>query len=567
MSNMKKFIDHLSGKTTTYEGGVGYAMSFKESIAEFFSLGLLNGKFYQSQEEVLEDAGSMFERALLECPEFATKAAIYGSTVNSLKLVPTIWLVYLSKLDDKTMFKAAFKKIIRNINLLHDFMEICRKASIREGLGRGVKKAVNERLFDLLNDYSVSRNKGTIAEIAKVTRPKFEDEKFQNYMKYISKGEITFERAKVLKNILDKIENNNITEDVLVNIKKYKLQLEEIKHAFKNFTKEDKEKLEDLSDQMKHAKNIEDIEEIHKEIVKLKEKELKSLSKEEKRLIYGALYEGLRYAALMMNLVALERAFATKTDIINKHSVRGNFKQELVLETDIPDELKEIVSNKINSIEDYRKSNILPFTLLNAEKMILTKEFKNAIHSMLETSSGEVFNLDKNTDILVGVDTSGSMTVNVSDSLSAIDIASFFGALIKSSHSISKVCAVADRCEEVKFYKNNIFSMAESIVQTNVGYGTYFESLMEKYTNQKYIILITDSMGADNLEKKWLNAKKLKGAKLIVWQLAVYKTKLSNNPSVIYLSGYSDRLLSLVKNIIENKGNQMEEIEKINIFS
>lgn len=104
-----------------WEGGVTYALSLKETVAEFFSLGLLNGTFYQSEEEVLRNARHIFERALVECPEFATKAAIYGNNVNSLKLVPMIWTVYLSTLEDKTLFKKAFPRIIRNPKMLHDF--------------------------------------------------------------------------------------------------------------------------------------------------------------------------------------------------------------------------------------------------------------------------------------------------------------------------------------------------------------------------------------------------------------------------------------------------------------
>ncbi|MCL2322804.1 MAG: hypothetical protein FWC47_11960, partial [Oscillospiraceae bacterium] len=292
----------------------------------------------------------------------------------------------------------------------------------------------------------------------------------------------------------------------------------------------------------------------------------KELSTENKKLIYGALYENLRYAALMLNLVSLERVFATQTTSVNKYSQRGIFKQEIVIKTDIPSEIINMVCGKINSIEDYRGSNILPFTLLNAEKMVMTEDFKNAIHSMLEVSAKESFNLKEDTSVLVGVDTSSSMSVNVSDSLSAIDVASFFGALIKSSHEASKICAVATTCDKVNFTSSNIFNMAYDIERTDVGYGTYFESIMKEYTDQKYIILITDSMAADDLEKLWINAKKPKGAKLIVWQLAAYKTKISKDPSVIYLAGYSDRLLSLIKSIIESDGNQIDEIEKIDIF-
>ena len=106
MKNIEKVSRMVNGETKTYEGGKAYALSFKEKLAEFFSLGLLNGNFYQSQEEVLKNAREIYERALAECPEFATKAAIYGNNFNSLKLVPTIWLAYLSTLDDKSLFKS-----------------------------------------------------------------------------------------------------------------------------------------------------------------------------------------------------------------------------------------------------------------------------------------------------------------------------------------------------------------------------------------------------------------------------------------------------------------------------
>jgi ATP-binding cassette subfamily B protein len=54
-------------------------------------------------------------------------------------------------------------------------------------------------------------------------------------------------------------------------------------------------------------------------------------------------------------------------------------------------------------------------------------------------------------------------------------------------------------------------------------------------------------------------------AKLIVWQLQAYHIKLSQDPSVIYIAGFSDRLLAVIKSIIEDTGNQMAEIEKVEL--
>lgn len=103
MKNYEKAIKMNSDIKTNYEGGTSYKITLEEKLAEFFSLGLLNGNFYQSEAEVLNNAKELFEEALEECPEYATKCAIYGNNVNSLKLVPTIWLVYLSTLEDKNI--------------------------------------------------------------------------------------------------------------------------------------------------------------------------------------------------------------------------------------------------------------------------------------------------------------------------------------------------------------------------------------------------------------------------------------------------------------------------------
>lgn len=196
--------------------------------------------------------------------------------------------------------------------------------------------------------------------------------------------------------------------------------------------------------------------------------------------------------------------------------------------------------------------------------MVVTPEFKRAIGNVLKKVASDTFTIDKDIKLMVGVDTSGSMSSKITDSLRAVEFASLFGALMKKSHAKTNVFAVATDIEEVELRKqDDLFSMVHQIEKTDVGYGTYFEQLLDHYRGEKYIILLTDSEAADDLETKWLRTNKPKGAKLIVWQLMAYYTKLSKDPSVVYISGYSDRLLGLVKNIIEGKVGQIEEIEKL----
>jgi 60 kDa SS-A/Ro ribonucleoprotein len=141
LKGLKGFIK--TNEKVTYEGGKAYELSFRESVAEMFSLGLVKGDFYQSDLEVIGNTREVMKKALEECPEWATKCAVYGQEFNSLKLVPAIWLVYLSTLKDKELFDKAFARIITNPKMLHDFMTLVRKGGIRQGMGRSVKRAVN----------------------------------------------------------------------------------------------------------------------------------------------------------------------------------------------------------------------------------------------------------------------------------------------------------------------------------------------------------------------------------------------------------------------------------------
>jgi 60 kDa SS-A/Ro ribonucleoprotein len=559
MSQLQEYADFLNGKTVTYEGGAAWKMSLEERVAEFFSLGLLNGMYYQSQEEALQDAAGLFAEALSDCPEFATKAALYGHEVNSLKLAPLLWAAYLSTLPDKTLFIRAFPRLANNIKLLHDFVKICRKTPIRKGLGRSVKRAVNEQLRRLVNPYSVTRYKNAVKEIARVTRPLFRDEAFQNLMRYAAKDKLGFERAVELKRVLEKIGRNEIDGDVLTSIEKYNFQLEELKHAVNNFSAGAQAKLERLAGELVRETNPGKTAALEAQIHSLKEKQAGVLGAEGKRALYGALYRGLRYNALILNLAALERVFAVETRTVHKRGVRGSFVQEETLRTEIPGDIEEMVCGKIRSLAAYRASGMLPFALISAQRMVKNGAFRTALGEALEAAAAETFAVPEGTNILVGADISGSMDCMVNDSLSARDISALFGALLKKSGAAVRVCGISDDCWPVTFRREDLFGMAEEISGSGEHGGTRLGSLMKQYRGEKIVIILTDSETADDFEVEW--KKKSPRARLIVWQLQPYHIKISHDPSVLYIAGFSDKLLTLVKKIIEDKGTMIDEIK------
>jgi 60 kDa SS-A/Ro ribonucleoprotein len=514
-----------ANEKVTLEGGKAYELSFKETVAEMFSLGLVKGNFYQKDEEIIKSTMDIMKKALAECPEWATKAAIYGQEFNSLKLVPTIWLIYLSTLKDKTLFNKAFSRIITNPKMLHDFLELTRKGGIRQGMGRSVKRAVNFWLNEKLNDYHSTRYKTKLEDVIKVARP-VAVERIQPYMDYIiNDNENAFDRAKALKAVINALNKGCVDMDTIGMISKYNLQFEEIKHAFGNLTSA------------------------------------------QKQVIFEFMVPGLKYNALTSNLVTIERAFASETRVVKKATEHGVFDQVEVIKSNIPKELVQLVAEKLSDYEAYRKSRMLPFGLMTANSMTKTTEWKNAINKVLLSSGKDVFNVSPNVGVKIGVDTSGSMGTNVTSSLSAVNIASLFGATVYMSIQNSSVYATASFTKKVAVSKyENLFENAKLIEKTDVGYGTVFEPLLDDYRSEKYVVLISDGQQSDNLETKWARlTNKPNGAKLIIWHLVGYNNKISSRDDVVYLKGYSDRLLSILKNIMEDKAGQLEGIRAIDI--
>ncbi|KNY28811.1 TROVE domain-containing protein [Pseudobacteroides cellulosolvens ATCC 35603 = DSM 2933] len=210
-------------KVTTFEAGKAYELSFKEQVAEMFSLGLVKGNFYQSDMEVIENTKDIMKKALDKCPVWATKCAIYGQEFNSLKLIPVIWLVYLSTLKDNKLFESAFGRIITNPKMLHDFMTLTRKGGIRDGMGRRVKRAVNTWLNGRLNDYHATRYKTKLQEVIKVARP-IAIERVQPYMDYIINGnKDAFKRSSALKKVIGSLNEGKLDIGIVGIIREYGL--------------------------------------------------------------------------------------------------------------------------------------------------------------------------------------------------------------------------------------------------------------------------------------------------------------------------------------------------------
>ena len=541
------FSNKLEKKT--YEGGKAYASTFEDKLCTIFTLGMLNNRFYDNAQDIVNDMDDIFREALIICPELATKYAVYSAEVLRMKLMPTVWLVYVSTLNDKTLFKKAFPRIIgTNIKMLHDFCDICRKTTIRpgghqyqkirntnRGIGSSLKKTINAHLNNIMNDYNVTRFTGKLEDICHLTRIK-DTNNTKAYLQYIfkpknQKRRLTFKRAKVLQETIDILSGEHNEEDLqkaLDNIKKAHIQMDEIKFTFGN------------------------------------------LNQEELKKVYLYFVPTLSYAALISNLVAIERVFATSSHVEETYNrTYGELKQVKVDEVQMPNDFVKLVANRIEDVNAYKKSGLFFLRLYAASKMVLTTEWYQALNNTFKKVANEVFSDVPDTiKMKCSADTSGSMSTSITNNIDAEDIAAYMTAACTLSIKGCSAYATATITKQVKLRSDNIEICAEDIRNTETGYGTNFETLLKNYNNENIILLITDCQQSDNVYKKWKNLNKPENAKFIIWDVVGYYGRnviSETDPSFLYIRGFSDRTISTVSNLILGKAGQKEIVHSIEL--
>ena len=550
MNTIKNISNVLTEEKTTHQGGYAYKTTFEDDLCTLFTIGSLHGRFYEDATTAIKDMDNTFKKALNECPELATKYAVYSAETLRMKLIPTLWLVYISTLEDKTLFNKAFPRIIgTNIKMLHDFIEICRTTNIRpgghmsqkvkqtnRGIGSSIKKTINTHLNKIMNDYNVTRFTGKLEDICHLTRIK-DNESNVNYLKYIFKPKnnarrLTFERAILLQDTIDILSKDERAEDefkrALENIAKAKIQMDEIKFTFGK------------------------------------------LSKDELQKVYEHFLPTLSYAALVTNLSAIERVYATSWDYDNNYFNGSSFKQKVVLETDIPKHIVDLVAKRLSDVNSFLRSGLFFMRLYIASKMIVTTEWSLAMNKVFKEVANKAFDgIPETMRVRCSADTSGSMSSPITNNskVEAIDVAAYLTAACALSIPSANAYATATYTKQVNLKSTEIEQCAEAIKNTDVGYGTYFESLLKGYKGENIVLLITDTQQSSNVNKYWkqLNNKP-NDAKFIIWDIVGYAQHnvISNNdPSFIYIRGYSDRNLQLVNDIITGKAGQKEVVHQV----
>jgi len=532
----------------TYEGGLAYRLEPLEAATQLVMLGCIGASYYEDKHKQLEHAKSVWENVIDmaehddDAAEYLAKLISYGREKGNMKFQPVLGLVYLSTLSDKTWFRLAFPHVIKTPKDAHDFLELARKANIRKGLGRSLKSELTEYVRGL-STYHVRRYAGKLRDIVRVCHPiTVPGTLADQHVTYIMRGDAgDIEELVALKTVRNDLGCGNVDAATLEAIRKYNMQLEELKPLFGTITTQ------------------------------------------QRCDVFDAMIPGLSIMALIQNLVTIERMYSSNTDECRSDGPDCSY---------LTPDIIGMVQSRILDVDAYRRSHMLPFTPLIASKVVHVPEWRHALEQLVDMGCAVMFDQDKLAQkrVRINVDTSGSMRGMILAGTCCgphISLADFVGvmgsALYQAMRDNVSIWAIASGYKRVPVRTLSPVQLGQEIMSTYVGHGTYFEQCMtgnvrrdvycSRDSNIRYVaeaayqgediyILLTDGEQTDNLEKAWANARKPSEAKLIVWDVGTYARRISERKDVIYLRGYSSQMIDVVCRIIEDGTDQIEQIRQ-----
>lgn len=153
-------------------GGIAYALTPKQALAQYAATGCLNGTFYASAEQQLETVVRLC--ADVES-EFIARTAIWSRERGFMKDMPALLCAILTT-RNAALLEAIFPRVIDNGKMLRNFVQIVRSGVLgRKSLGTAPKRMVRNWL-ETRGDESLFRDsvgqKPSIADVIRMVHPK-----------------------------------------------------------------------------------------------------------------------------------------------------------------------------------------------------------------------------------------------------------------------------------------------------------------------------------------------------------------------------------------------------------
>jgi 60 kDa SS-A/Ro ribonucleoprotein len=155
-----------------HAGGLAYALTPRQALAQLAATGTFNATFYASGDEQL----ALIHRLALEVePEFVAKTAIYAWEKGFMKDMPAFLVALLSTMHGEH-FSKAFARVATNGKMLRNVVQILRSgATGRKSLGSRPKRLIAAWL-ESASDREIMRaavgNDPSLADVIKMVHPK-----------------------------------------------------------------------------------------------------------------------------------------------------------------------------------------------------------------------------------------------------------------------------------------------------------------------------------------------------------------------------------------------------------
>lgn len=167
--------------TVNPAGGVAYAFTAEQALAQYANTGCLTDTYYANAKDQLSEVLKFADQC---SPEFIAKCAIYARKKGFMKDMPALLCAVLASKavwgatgDEARQFLgAAFPQVIDNDKMLRNFVQILRSGSTgRKSMGTAVKRLVNA-WFDSRTDVqlflSTVGTNPSLKDVIKLSRPK-----------------------------------------------------------------------------------------------------------------------------------------------------------------------------------------------------------------------------------------------------------------------------------------------------------------------------------------------------------------------------------------------------------
>lgn len=153
-------------------GGVAYALSAEQALAQYAATGCLNATFYASDAEQL---GQVLELCQKVAPEFIARTALYARQKGFMKDLPALLCAALS-VRSPGLLAEVFDRVIDSPKMLRNFVQIVRSGVVgRKSLGTLPKRLILQWLEGRSDEQLFVGSVGndpSLADVIKMVHPK-----------------------------------------------------------------------------------------------------------------------------------------------------------------------------------------------------------------------------------------------------------------------------------------------------------------------------------------------------------------------------------------------------------